>query len=190
MISYTFGVYLHPNTGTNKILNYSKTDPMSVQEYSSMNMAQAKIIQSVERYSPKYIEKTLLLLIAFLGIAGSVYVFSMSTGNNNSPNYNNLSIVAASAAEFDYSPESKKEKFKDFISIDGKKKAGEMMLFTFKGDRKAQRYVMDMGNGERVIITSDEFPYSFSKPGKYLVELKTINKGLITVVAEKELKIK
>jgi len=162
---------------------------MRINDYSSIEMSASTLIPNQKNFNQKFIEKILLFLIAFLGFMGSLYVFTSSSNNNNNPNYQNLAIAAASAS--DYSTlDAKKAKFKDYFKIDGKKKAGNMLNFIFKEDRNALRYVLDMGNGERVIITSDEFPYKFEKPGTYLLELKTINRGLITVVATKELKIK
>ena len=162
---------------------------MRINDYSSIELSASTLIPNQKNFNQKFIEKILLFLIAFLGFMGSLYVFTSSSNNNNNPNYQNLAIAAASVSDY-ATLDAKKAKFKDFIKIDGKKKAGNMLNFTFKEDRNASRYVLDMGNGERVIITSNEFPYKFDKPGKYLLELKTINRGLITVVATKELKIK
>jgi uncharacterized protein YxeA len=159
-------------------------------EYTSIDLQKATLIPQHEGISSKSIEKFLLILIAILGVIGSLYVFTNSSNNNNTPNYHNLSIVAASVSDFESNTLDKKVKFKDFIKIEGKKKMGETLTFKFKKDRKASRYVMDMGNGERVIITADEFPYTFEKEGTYVLELKTINRGLISTLATKELKIK
>jgi hypothetical protein len=162
---------------------------MRINDYSSIKLATPNLIPNQQSFNQKFIEKILLFLIAFLGFMGSLYVFTSSSNNNNNPNYQNLAIAAASVS--DYSTlDAKATKFKDFFKIDGKKKAGEMLNFIFKEDRNESRFVLDMGNGERVIITSNEFPYKFDSPGKYKLELKTINRGLITVVATKELKIK
>lgn len=162
---------------------------MRINDYSSIKLSTPNLIPNQENFNQKLIEKILLFLIAFLGFMGSLYVFTSSSNNNNNPNYQNLTVAAASVSDYG-TFDSKEAKFKDFIKIDGKKKAGNMLNFIFKEDRNEARYVLDMGNGERVIITSNEFPYTFDKPGKYLLELKTINRGLITVVATKELKIK
>jgi len=162
---------------------------MRINENSTLELSSATLIPQAGNINQKFIEKILLFLIAILGFMGSLYVFTSSSNNNNNPNYQNLAVAVASVS--DYSVEDEKAvKFKDFFKIKGKKKAGNMLNFIFKEDRKASRYVLDMGNGERVIITSNEFPYKFEKPGKYKLELKTINRGLITVVATKELKIK
>ncbi|MDF1696073.1 MAG: hypothetical protein P1U56_09590 [Saprospiraceae bacterium] len=164
---------------------------MRMNEYTSIDLPKATFLPQSEGLSSKLIEKLLLILIAILGIIGSLYVFTNSSNNNNnSPNYHNLSMVAASVSDFDTKAIDGGAKFKDYIKIEGKKKIGQMLNFKFKKDRKAARYVMDMGNGERVIITADEFPYTFDKPGKYTLELKTINRGLISTVATKEIKIK
>lgn len=163
---------------------------MRINDYSSIDMSSATIISQVEKFSPKFIEKVLLFLIAFLGFMGSLYVFTSSSNGNNNPNYQNLALVAASFADSDSEDVVGQEKFKKFFKINGDKKVGELLNFKFKKDRKAQRYVLDMGNGERVIITADEFPYKYSKPGTYLLELKTISRGLITTISTKELKIK
>jgi uncharacterized protein YxeA len=163
---------------------------MRMNEYTSIDLPKTSLIPQAGGLSSKSIEKLLLILIAILGVIGSLYVFSNSSNNNNTPNYHNLSIVAASVSDFKSNTLDKKVKFKDYVKIEGKKKIGETLTFTFKKDRKASRYVMDMGNGERVIITANEFPYKFNKKGTYLLELKTINRGLISTVATKELKIK
>lgn len=162
---------------------------MRINDYSSLELSAPTIITQNENFNQKFIEKILLFLIAFLGFMGSLYMFTSSSNNNNNPNYQNLAVAAASITDYSVMDENE-AKFKDFFKIEGKKKAGKMLNFIFKEDRKTSRYVLDMGNGERVIITSNEFPYKFDKPGKYLLELKTINRGLISVVASKEIKIK
>jgi len=161
---------------------------MRINDYSSIELPKANVLSHAEKISPKVIEKVLLFLIAFLGFMGSLYVFTSNSGGPTNPNYQELALATASIS--DAEDDVRQAKFKKFFKIDGEKKAGELLNFTFKKDRKATRYVLDMGNGERVIITSDEFPYRFDKPGKYLLELKTISRGLITVVSTKELKIK
>ncbi len=162
---------------------------MRMNEYTSIDLPKTALLPRAGSLSSKFIEKLLLILIAILGVIGSLYVFS-SSSNNNTPNYHNLSLVAASVSDFDSNTLDGKVKFKDFIKIEGKKRAGQMLNFKFKKDRNRVRYIMDMGNGERVIITADEFPYTFDKPGKYKLELKTITRGLISTIASKELKIK
>ncbi len=159
-------------------------------EYTSIDLPKATLISQAGGFPSKIFEKFLLLLIAILGIIGSLYVFTNSSNNNNTPNYHNLSLVAASVSDFDSNTLDGKVKFKDFIKIEGKKKTGNLMNFKFKKDRHAARYVMEMGNGERVIITADEFPYKYDKAGTYTLELKTITRGLISTIATKELKIK
>lgn len=163
---------------------------MNLNEYTSIDLTKTTFIPQTGGFSSKLIEKLLLILIAILGVIGSLYVFANSSNNNNTPNYHNLSMVAASVSDFNANTLDVKVKFKDFIKIEGNKRAGQPLNFIFKKDRHAMRYVMDMGNGERVIITADEFPYQFKKAGTYTLELKTITRGLISTIATKELKIK
>ncbi|MEE9437792.1 MAG: hypothetical protein V3V14_02250 [Saprospiraceae bacterium] len=162
---------------------------MKVDVYSRLDFVKSVILPQ-EVLSAKFIEKILLFLIAFLGIVGSLYVFSISSNSNNSPNYNNLSFVAAASTDNVFDELAGKKKFKRYIKIKGDKKTGSVLNFTFLKDRKETRYVLEMGNGERMIITSNIFPYKYNTPGKYLLELKTIKRGLITTIATKEIKIK
>lgn len=162
---------------------------MRINDYSTLKLSDATVIHHAHKVNQKLIEKILLSLIAILGFMGSMYVFSASSNGNGAPQYNNMAVIAA-ASTYDATTDDKKEKFKNFFKIEGDKEAGEMLNFIFKEDRNSMRYVLDMGNGERVIITSDEFPYKFDKAGTYLLELKTISRGLITTIATKELKIK
>jgi len=163
---------------------------MRVMNYSAIELNENIIISSPSPASSNKVEKLLLCLIAALGIVGSLYVFSTSSNNNPNNNYQNLAIAAASVSDVENIDERGKEKFKKFFKIEGDKKAGELLNFHFKKDRKTSRYVLDMGNGERVIITSNDFPYKYEEPGKYLLELKTIQRGLITTISTKEIKIK
>lgn len=159
-------------------------DNFSTLDISSNNNNKSTSID----YTSTSLEKILLILIAAIGLLGSTYIFTASSGTNQSPEIDNLATTI-------FPTEDKeegvwKEKFKDYIKISGKKRVDEPLTFEFLGDRSQYRYVMEMGDDMRMIITSDRFPYSYKNPGKYLLELKKIDKGLISTVATYKLKIK
>jgi len=163
---------------------------MNIENYTSFSPFRLSIISENKPLSKRFIEKILLFLIATVGVIGSFYVFNMNNGGGSNPNFQNISLLAASTTVYDSIMADDEEKFKDYFKISGKKKVGEVLMFKFKQDRNTSRYVIDMGNGERVIVTSDEFPYAYNEAGEYKLELKTINRGLITTVASTTIKIK
>lgn len=86
--------------------------------------------------------------------------------------------------------EEGKGKFKDYIEISGDKKVDAKLRFTLKADNKESRYVLEMGNGERVILTQQWFDYTYRETGEYLLEIKEIKKNLIYTLASKKITIK
>ena len=63
-------------------------------------------------------------------------------------------------------------------------------FFDFTGDEKASRYVMEMGDGVRLIVTQKNLMYNYAVPGKYTIELKELKSGLLTLVGTKKIKVK
>ena len=63
---------------------------MRMNEYTSIDLPKTSLIPQAGGLTSKSIEKLLLILIAILGVIGSLYVFSNSSNNNNTPNYHNL----------------------------------------------------------------------------------------------------
>jgi hypothetical protein len=135
----------------------------------------------------KHFEQILLIIVACLGLLGSVYIFADNTLMPSNPSESNFQLFSAAPIA---AMETEVGDFEEYIDIDGDKRVGEELTFTFKGDPKASRYVLEMGDEMRYIITSNEFTYTYKKEGDYTLELKEIHRGLITVLATKKLKIK
>ncbi|MBL0101885.1 MAG: hypothetical protein IPP49_19090 [Saprospiraceae bacterium] len=57
-------------------------------------------------------------------------------------------------------------------------------------DVKSSRFVLEMGDGVRLIITQNSLSYSYAQPGKYVIELKEIKNGLLHLVGTKKIKVK
>ncbi len=138
-------------------------------------------------FIPLNIEYLILGLVATIGLVGSIYIFAANTGGNSNNNFNQFATATAIAADTDSDESSS---FSDYMKISGKKRVGNEIHFTSKMDIKEKRYVMEMGDGMRMIITQPEFSYQYKEKGKYLLELKTIERGLITTVATYNLKVR
>lgn len=162
---------------------------MHLNNYTSIDLGQDQLLRAKAIDYSAYIERVLLFFIAGVGIMGSVYIFSASSDSQISPEYNNMAFAPVITQEDNVAADVK-ARFSNYVDIEGEKIAGAKLQFTFKKDRAAARYVLEMGNGERMIITGDSWPYSYSEAGEYLLELKKIERGLITLVASKKLKIK
>ena len=139
-------------------------------------------------YHTNQLERALLLLIAAVGILGSIYIFSATSGSTP-PEYQH-SIAPIYSEQSSTADDEWKAKFKNYIKIEGKKQVGQSLNFTFVGEKEGGRYVLEMGNGNRMIITGRSFPFTYTVPGKYKLELKKIQKGLITNVASQNIRIK
>ncbi|HRO72525.1 MAG TPA: hypothetical protein PK611_02540, partial [Saprospiraceae bacterium] len=80
--------------------------------------------------------------------------------------------------------------FDEYIAMDKKIVAGEKVNIQFLKDEKSSRYVMEMGDGVRLIVTRTDLFYVYEQPGKYVIELKEIKDGLLHIVGTKKIKVK
>ncbi len=162
---------------------------MEMNKYTSLEIFSPSILNTGKRIRNKTIEKLLLVLIAVIGIMGSAIIFSINS-TTCAPKYSNMPIMAMAPVLKNDQVAGKKEKFSHFIKIKGKKKMGAPLTFHFKKDPKKMRYVLDIDQHRRVIITSKKFEVTFDTPGEHTLELKQIHRGLISTLATKILKIK
>lgn len=122
----------------------------------------------------------LLLIVAVTGLICSAYALSSSSPLPEGMSY--YQVAAYDAA--------KKSDFDKYVKIDGERKKGAELNFTINLDIKAKRYVMEMGDGRRMILTATNFSYKYEEKGDYRLELKQIDRGLISLMSDKTLKIK
>jgi hypothetical protein len=155
----------------------------------SINFYNATVKKSIPAFSYAFsnsLELFLLSTIASFGLIGSAYLFNQ--------NINMEPSTSVMAAMIQQEEEDKvielKDDFNKLIKIGGKKKTGETLDFELDFDHNQSRYVLEMGDGMRIIITRPSFTYTYKEPGKYTLELKEINQGLIQVKATTVLKIK
>jgi hypothetical protein len=144
------------------------------------------------QYLTTNFEPFLLSLLVITGIVGSVYLFgqkliigetsSMSAGNASSPSLAGIFLDEMEAESSDI--------FDEYVRVADKKKAGEPLEIEFLKDPKASRYVMEMGDGVRLIVTQTKLIYTYETPGKYVIELKEIKNGLLSLVGTRKIKIK
>ena len=154
---------------------------MHLDNYTSLNGV------SLNTSISKHFEQILLTIVACLGLLGSVYIFADNTLLATNPPESNFQLFCATPADTN---ESTSSDFDKYVKIEGDYKVDSELRFQFLGDPKASRYVMEMGDEMRHIITTNNFTHAYSKSGKYTIELKEIKRGLITVLASKEIKIK
>jgi hypothetical protein len=128
----------------------------------------------------KYFEYALLLVVAATGLLCSA--FALADKSSLPPDGAFKQVVSYDLA--------KKSEFDKYVKISGDKKNGNELEFEISLDLKASRYVMEMGDGRRMILTQPNFTYVYETKGEYILELKEIQKGLIVVVGDKKLKIK
>lgn len=133
-------------------------------------------------------EPFVLSFLAAVGLVGTIFMFKQ----NPNPAPSNAYVIAT--VETKQKVESIQHKddydFDKMVKISGKEKVGEELEFNLIFDRSQRRFVMEMGDGMRVILTRDNFTYVYKEKGTYLLEIKEINLGVINTVASKKLKIK
>jgi hypothetical protein len=149
---------------------------MAVKSYNQMG----SYVQPSQSFAFKYLEHGLLCLIAFTGLFCSGFAL---VDNAQLPMHN----FDKKAALFE--PTNTMD-FDKIILINGNYIKNQALDFKLNLDLIPSKYVLDMGDTKRVILTQENFDYTFEKSGSYLLELKEISRGLITVVASKKITIK
>ena len=145
---------------------------------------------SLQNVLIRHFEPILLGLLAIVGIFGSLYLIGYNIGKNTEggklPEYAAITSILNvsekdefSSGDFDY-----------YVKMNSKAMAGEVIIIDFLQDHSASRYVMEMGNGERLIVTQNNLIYTYEEPGKYVIELKEIRRGLLHLVGTKKIRIK
>lgn len=138
------------------------------------------IFQNANSVVFRYFEYILLFIVAATGLLCSAFALA---DNSSLPHNNDFKQVVS----YDL---AKKSEFDKFVTISGDKKTDSELTFDLALDLKASRYVMEMGDGRRMILTQPSFTYKYENKGEYVLELKEIQKGLIVVIGDKKLKIK
>jgi hypothetical protein len=167
----------------NNVTFTQKCDFMNTRYYADSGSIQIGFINNLVKNG----EYLLLCFVAIIGLSGSIFVLSQKKGLSK----NELSQFAPAIVL-----DEKKSDFDKYVSISGNKKAGEALHFEIKNleiispSQGSKRYVMEMGDGSRMIITQSSFDYKYASKGEYKLELKEIQRGLLILIGEKKLKIK
>lgn len=164
---------------------------MNIEQYTPIQLSKRNV--NISQFIALHIEPLLLSLLMLTGTIGSVYLFgqkaiftdkpSMISGNNN----NSPAVASLLVSPEDDMPANS---FNSYIKMDGKIYAGKRFYFTFLQDEKASRYVMEMGDGVRLIVTQQDLLYEYEKPGQYIIELKEIKGGLLHLIGTKKVKVR
>ncbi|MFZ1752074.1 MAG: hypothetical protein WAU01_17895 [Saprospiraceae bacterium] len=165
---------------------------MNVEHYTPVHFSK-KAFQTSHFFSTHF-EPLILSMLVLTGIIGSIILFGQEVITSNSvanAELNQLPTPPTIASLFAVNDEEYTTKnFDDYIKMQGSVKAGENFFFTFLADEAASRYVMEMGDGVRLIVTQKNLLYQYEKPGKYVIELKEIKDGLMNIVGTKKIKVK
>ena len=140
-----------------------------------------------------HFEPLLLSLVVLTGIIGSVYIFGQNIFQENPGQAGGSNHLGTSTVMALFSESESREasgNFDDYVRIEQDIKAGESFQFEFLQDPRASRYVMEMGDGVRLIVTQRNLMYNYSAPGKYVIELKEIKGGLLNLLGTKKVKVK
>jgi hypothetical protein len=137
-------------------------------------------------------EPFMLSMLVVTGIIGSVYLFGQKIilGEGSSTLGGSPTTSSIASIFTDKEDTASSDLFDDYVKIADSRKAGQPLEIEFLKDPKSSRYVMEMGDGVRLIVTQQKLIYTYEAPGKYVLELKEIKNGLLTVVGSKKIKIK
>jgi len=163
---------------------------MNVEHYTPIHFSKRSLSAAQVVFSN--FETILLSLLVILGFIGSIYLFdhAPSTQYDSSSNIGSNFAPDGKIASMFISSEASDGDFDDYIAMPGKLVAGERFDFSFLKDDKASRYVMEMGDGVRLIVTQQNLSYTYAASGKYVIELKEIKDGLFHLVGTKKVKVK
>ncbi len=131
-----------------------------------------------------YYEHILLIVVASIGLAGSLFVFSecpdAKVSSVHTGSINQSAVLTTNSAQ---------KSIDQWINITGEAKAQQKLNFSWTARNPNSRYVLDMGNGERVMLRGKLFEYSYTNGGDYTLELKEITNDLISTIGTYDLKI-
>ncbi len=140
----------------------------------------SSVFEQVQVIVHKYFEYFLLLFIALIGLVCSAFALVENCNHSHGSHTRKvIGLVGQSNTGVD-----------QFMKIEGSFQAKEPMLINLSLYLNAHRYVLDMGDGRRVIVTQPSFEYSYPQKGEYTIVLKEIKRGLITPLGEKKIEIK
>jgi hypothetical protein len=135
----------------------------------------------------------MLSIFVLTGIIGSIYLFGhprVNTSSNDNGNPISNRSYLASAAFINTTEESNRNNFDKFVHFNCMPFAQKDFYFDFLKDEKDARYVLEMGDGVRLIVTQKTLQYRYEIPGTYTIELKQINKGILSLIATKRITVK
>lgn len=164
---------------------------MSIDHYTPIHFNKRHAHAS--QFFTTHFEPLILSLLVLIGFIGSIYLFGQKFvgGEPSGMASSNGSPVAAMASLFTKTEdEAPANAFDDYVNIEGKVKAGVSFNFQFLKDEKASRYVMEMGDGVRLIVTQKQLLYEYAAPGVYIIELKELKDGLLHIIGTKKIKVK
>ncbi|MFZ1703410.1 MAG: hypothetical protein WAT79_03635 [Saprospiraceae bacterium] len=138
----------------------------------------------------KQAESMVLYFLAVIGIAGTIFLITNRPSIQNSgPSLPEYGAVSAFLTNMETESQLSSD-FNKYIKMDSKAKVGQEVTINFLEDEKASRYVMDMGDGVRLVVTQKNLMYVYEKPGKYTIELKEIQRGILHLRGTKVIKVK
>lgn len=137
-----------------------------------------------------YLEPMLLSFFVAAGIIGSAYLFGHNILFKSSANLSGNNPYQLQSAAIPYTSDFNKSDFDAYIKFPKVIKVNEKLYFSFLKDFNASRYVLEMGDGVRLIITQSELEYTYNYSGKYTLELKEIKDGLLTIIGTKTITVK
>ena len=130
-----------------------------------------------------YYEHILLIVVASIGLAGSLFVFSECPDAEVSSVHTGVLNQSVNTPEVSIAP------FDQLVHIEGDFKEQQKLNIHWTARKPDARYVLDMGNGERVMLRGDQFDYIYNQGGTYTLSLKEIENDLITTISTSQIEI-
>jgi len=128
----------------------------------------------------------LLLFIATIGFAGSIYLFSSWETDESTPQItaiNNSMLMANSVTAEQF-------EFEDKLTIIGKPEVGQKMKFELVNHAIGSRFLFDFGNGVQRIIDQTPLEYTYKHEGTYNLRLQSIRSNRVQTICTKTIEIK
>jgi hypothetical protein len=165
---------------------------MSINDYPTVGVHKRHV--NISHFFSLHLEPFLLSMMLLAGVIGSLYIFGEKLIHESGKSVTGLSHEPENSAFamtfLSHDEDKTTADFNDYIRMDKKVISGKEFSITFLQDEKASRYVMEMGDGVRLIITQKNLSYEYKEPGTYYIELKEIKDGLMHIVGTKKIKVK
>ncbi len=125
--------------------------------------------------SPKTLENLFLLALFLCGLCGALYFFSPDKGALPDDTLHDWEVTETTPLITDDPTHDDPPATQ--LHIEGVPEVDATLTFKLSGFRAGQRYLLDLGDGQSILLEDDTYRHAYGKAGAYRVRLEYLADG-------------